>query len=453
MMKEYEIELFVKGIMVQDSKEDIPDGGFTAADAFIVYQGLLRKDFGLTLVADTIDHINLMMPSDPWECLYSVDPDPPTPPSISDWNTYIDNFPEIIPVTADGLKCDQVFLCLCNAESGSCCFCPNSQMCLNATCNHDILLVRYATLTSDEWWDIEIPNEQPIRAILACPVAGNTPGTVKPSINSPAQEDWEEDRNSVNMDILMDGEWLLDEQGQPYFQCPSGWHLNFNWQRCADIECCNCRTDGFFTISYSTLEMYFNDTQSLSVPPPGGFWKEACEITWSLSGGGSLNTTTGDTVIYTAPSSNPNCENNAVITATCSPNGDTDTIEIYIKGSGIGPITAYIFSEEYSDRCTCTPPFQTKRSCKCTETAINCDGDIKYSEENHPCIISCPNGGYITRDNHTCSSKYCPPYGWQFASETMCRREEGGWSVQASCDRRTEVMLSQGCCPDVREYE
>lgn len=58
-------------------------------------------------------------------------------------------------------------------------------------------------------------------------------------------------------------------------------------------------------------QMSVNQTATLTVSGGCGG-----PYTWSLSGGGYLSATTGDSVNYTAPSSNPNCNLNPLISVT-----------------------------------------------------------------------------------------------------------------------------------------
>lgn len=71
-------------------------------------------------------------------------------------------------------------------------------------------------------------------------------------------------------------------------------------------ECC-CAMGLPVVITYTTPAMQCGQQQVLSIDPdfPG-----CPPYSWFLDGGGSLNTTEGDTVIYTAPASNPGCSLN-----------------------------------------------------------------------------------------------------------------------------------------------
>lgn len=69
-----------------------------------------------------------------------------------------------------------------------------------------------------------------------------------------------------------------------------------------DEQCCCNPTP--VVISYDSVIMDLNQQQTLSIDPnfPG-----CPPYSWFLDGGGSLDTTEGDTVVYTSPASNPNC--------------------------------------------------------------------------------------------------------------------------------------------------
>jgi len=71
--------------------------------------------------------------------------------------------------------------------------------------------------------------------------------------------------------------------------------------------------DGTCAIAYTTQGMSVNEEQTLSVTTPA----DNCIYSWAItSGGGSLSAASGNSVVYTAPSTNANCANNATITLT-----------------------------------------------------------------------------------------------------------------------------------------
>lgn len=87
------------------------------------------------------------------------------------------------------------------------------------------------------------------------------------------------------------------------------------------VEC------GTSNIGYTTQQMSINQTQTLTVtnPDPGATY------TWAVaSGGGSISPTTGTSVVYTAPATNPNCNSNPTITMSVGSN-ICDTLRIAVN--------------------------------------------------------------------------------------------------------------------------
>lgn len=80
-------------------------------------------------------------------------------------------------------------------------------------------------------------------------------------------------------------------------------------------------------IGYTTLQMSVSGTQTLTVVG----WKAGEVYSWETTSG-SINPSTGNSVTYTAPSSNVNCANNPTITLTCRGNV-VDTLEIAIRSA------------------------------------------------------------------------------------------------------------------------
>jgi len=62
-------------------------------------------------------------------------------------------------------------------------------------------------------------------------------------------------------------------------------------------------------IGYTTLSMNVGQVQNLTVKGPGGL-----DYNWELDGGGTLIDNGGEGAVYYAPSDNPDCGNNAIIT-------------------------------------------------------------------------------------------------------------------------------------------
>jgi hypothetical protein len=144
------------------------------------------------------------------------------------------------------------------------------------------------------------------------------------------------------------------------------------------------------SINYTTQQMSVNQTQNLSwtdntnypsYAPCEGAWK-GFDFSWSLSGGGSISSTTEQNITYTAPSANEGCINNATISLLC--NGvAVDTLEISINAV-TSLYTAYIVKTCTEKHCIdlgdegCSGAIGG--CAKCAEVigrAYNCDGTVR----------------------------------------------------------------------------
>ena len=160
-----------------------------------------------------------------------------------------------------------------------------------------------------------------------------------------------------------------------------------------------CDTDA--VIQYTTLQMSVDEEQSLSASIPGQAY------TWGLSGGGSLSTNEGDSTTYTAPSTNPNCDENATITLSCDGMAiDSITIAINEWPGGDKAYRYYGLCEYYAavslwvvwyDDCDCNDVLMTHHFVCGTGTEASC--------------------------------------------QTTCLQD-------TLMDTRTEAMLAGGCCPE-----
>ncbi len=192
-------------------------------------------------------------------------------------------------------------------------------------------------------------------------------------------------------------------------------------------------------INYTTQQMTLSQTQSLSVTPD-----PFAPYTWQIiSGGGSLSKTTGTAVIYTAPSSNPNCGLNPTIKVTniCK---KTNTLKIAINAvQGLA-----IWSNEFNGTYPNAAP-------GCAGTVwrgrrINCDGT--YGPDIGICsACNCVPTGQCIQDP-TCSSpiiqKTCCVYanncwGWLHNHPTCGTCP----CCEAYGDVRTPALIAAGCCP------
>jgi hypothetical protein len=211
-------------------------------------------------------------------------------------------------------------------------------------------------------------------------------------------------------------------------------------------DCC-CANPPALAISYATLAMQCSQQQTLSVDPdiPG-----CPPYTWSLVGGGSLNTTEGSSVIYTAPSSNAGCSSNPNISVedAC---GTVFEISIAVN-CNTGGLAAYALwswvDKDYG--CVWDPPLW--RFYWIMKTEYHCDGTVHSGP---------------THTYETTLAQNFPP---STPNEVICAKQTGT-SVCSVChgvsrypttligiglpdvydgrvdDVRTPAMKTAGCCP------
>jgi hypothetical protein len=160
-------------------------------------------------------------------------------------------------------------------------------------------------------------------------------------------------------------------------------------------------------ITYTAPHQPFNSTQDISIDNPN----PACEYVWELVGGGSLSTYTGPTTVYTAPSSNTNCEYNATITLKCN---DTviDVIEIAVH-TDKSWVAGYICDYDFIS-CTRRPASCPGPSCYSANISVyllwvRCDGvESPMQVCSHPYGYGTDCAAAIANAQAYCSSW---PYG------------------------------------------
>ena len=175
-----------------------------------------------------------------------------------------------------------------------------------------------------------------------------------------------------------------------------------------EMDCVGC--DPLAVIGYTTLGMQVNEQQTLQALVDGNL-DDDLTYTWAItSGGGSISGSPSNQVTYTAPSTNPNCADNATISLSCD-GKSIDSITIAINEAG----STY---PAYEDRRTCAENILSKwwvtavRKYKCNDVA----GEGWHVDE------SCE------RD-----------YEWQCIADC---------NPSTIVDLRTEAMLAAGCCPE-----
>jgi hypothetical protein len=163
-------------------------------------------------------------------------------------------------------------------------------------------------------------------------------------------------------------------------------------------------------------------------------------FSWSLSGGGTLNTYTGGEVTYTSPASNPNCTLNPTIEVTdCC--GNTAQISLAVNcyndpGMALQIATAHVFKCPGDNHLDCNDNCYPDQICvvrSYQNTTYDCNGNV---------IAACDTGVGVMDCWYDCESG--GPLGcWS----NQC----GGHSPIADCgtlyDERTVEMKAAGCCP------
>lgn len=228
-------------------------------------------------------------------------------------------------------------------------------------------------------------------------------------------------------------------------------------------------------INYTSQAMGVGATQDLSwtdetiyITPPCQDPPDEFTFTWSLSGGGSLSSTTDQNIVYTAPASNPNCGSNATISLLC--NGTViDTLEITIMGTVGG--TAYyatVCSSEghcYEPRWTgsywvteftvasvqiwyygCTGTgYRTGTSCAAgSGSCIDPDNPVPCAD----CLASKTVSSYCsaeyTQTNRlSCGGAALDCTAWCVVDASL----SDGPALGEPVDVRTPAMIAKGCCP------
>jgi hypothetical protein len=193
-------------------------------------------------------------------------------------------------------------------------------------------------------------------------------------------------------------------------------------------ECC-CEINPEVGIEFVSLQMSCSESQDLGIDPEA----QGCPpYAWALDGGGSLSDTEGLTVTYTAPASNPNCENNPTITVTdkC---GNSGQIKIAVNCNE-DPYTAFLHQE-----CECCPPVFWSGLWwypgNWSMWTYHCDGTLRSE-----CI-----------SNPDCESPIVAQCaGGDCGQETGCYSNECQGVQGQPCgfyDRRNQDMKDKGCCP------
>ncbi|MBN2568121.1 MAG: hypothetical protein JXB42_01690 [Deltaproteobacteria bacterium] len=200
---------------------------------------------------------------------------------------------------------------------------------------------------------------------------------------------------------------------------------------------CSCEE---VSIGYTTQGMSADEEQELTVVGA----VEGCVYNWAIaSGGGSLSAETGISVTYTAPHTNPNCEQNPTITLSCG--GEVcDTLEIVINAYGVDADVAYwkvdsaITEDCYyydPDRYFCLRHVYMK--------SYNCKGEYLG-------IIQTWGGSVAPWFTYSCDDcySYMDDNGLSEA-DVWASVAASGYSAGEIIDKRTGPMTAAGCCAEL----
>ena len=205
-------------------------------------------------------------------------------------------------------------------------------------------------------------------------------------------------------------------------------------------------------ISYTTLQMSVDEEQNLSVnvtTPGCGTPTYLWEIT---SGGGTLSSSSGSSITYTAPSSNAGCTSSPTIKLSCNA-VEIDSITIAVNEDAVNDL-AYIKIESHPGKNNSGVP-----SCRCNgvDAGYACGKPIDYNCVG--AVYSNPSTQEELRDSHydignnqtwvnKCNGdtvKIC-------AGDQVAACLSGWWADQGfsalTKDVRTQTQKDNGCCPE-----
>ena len=187
-------------------------------------------------------------------------------------------------------------------------------------------------------------------------------------------------------------------------------------------ECWPCEYPHNEKIGYTTLQMTAGESQTLIIENdiPGTTY------VWTLEGGGFLDRSEGDSVIYTAPSTNPNCSSNPTITLWFCEE-PLDTIQLAVTEAGAGGLA---YSQTFLDELY----------------HPNCN--IEFTDYWGPLYTA-------YRNHYNCWGEIIEHAGWGWCFKDLsgspehpipCTTNAGLCGLKRD-DRRTDAQKAAGCCP------
>ena len=205
-----------------------------------------------------------------------------------------------------------------------------------------------------------------------------------------------------------------------------------------------CESAETLSVQYTSLVMSCGGSQTLY--SSGGCSLPGYPMQWSLVGGGSLDTSTGD-AIYTAPATNPSCSLNPTITVTdCCGNSANVTLSV----------NCYTYNDWAFQVCT---QFNTTCDIEIPGSSILCGG-VRFDKYDYRC-----DGTLVYHMSAVCQAFICPapagcPSCYQCYAYGVCYTTPPTFPEVFDCgfagyvqpcntarDLRTDAMKAAGCCP------
>ena len=206
------------------------------------------------------------------------------------------------------------------------------------------------------------------------------------------------------------------------------------------------------SISYYTTSMVCGESQELAAQDSEFGDQVPCcpagDLSWEIiSGGGSLQPTSGLSVIYTAPASNAGCSSNPTIKLTdCC--GRVAELALGVSTPGLDEgahafQTFFGYSNEClldancpGPACTCEPPMCQIENCWIHSMIFNCIGGVSMDD----CTMGNQSAYCVSWD--TCKGEI--PVSGCYAT--------GPWNFNALLDAspvdlRSDAQIEAGCCP------
>lgn len=197
------------------------------------------------------------------------------------------------------------------------------------------------------------------------------------------------------------------------------------------ISLCNC--DGIL-IGYTTTTMAVGEQQTLSVLDP----LDGCTYLWEItSGGGSLSSPDGLSVVYTAPINNDDCLQNPTISLSIG-SEVCDALSLGING--------YTLLHNAYRIVVCVQD----KACWINGTKILCSTVVQYHYFFCSDVFRYAGHCYSSSVQGYAPQHTCPDFCDMFPDILTCAEGtalKGCGDIGTIVDVRTPYMIAHGCCP------